>query len=160
MSYCSLSAVPVGRYLLDLHGGSKDGYGPSDALCKALQVINHLQDCQEDFQLLNRVYLPMDWMNKEGVSVEQLSLRSSTPGLKRVISKTLQATEHLMIDAKVLPYGLQSRRLTMESAAIIRIADLLIKKLKYEDPLSNRIVLKKYEYFICFGIGAIYGLFS
>ncbi len=44
MGYCILSAAPVGRYLVDLHGGSADGYGASDALCMALQVINHLQD--------------------------------------------------------------------------------------------------------------------
>ena len=58
IDYCDRSAAPVGRYLLDLHGVSKDLYPASDALCNALQVINHLQDCQEDYREMDRVYLP------------------------------------------------------------------------------------------------------
>ena len=38
MDYCRYSAAPVGRYLIDLHGGSKTNYPPSDALCSALQI--------------------------------------------------------------------------------------------------------------------------
>ena len=72
MGYCILSAAPVGRYLLDLHGGSRDGYGSSDALCMALQVINHLQDCQDDYRQLDRVYLPGDWMAEAGAEATDL----------------------------------------------------------------------------------------
>src|SRR5262249_9086249 len=60
--YSMLSAAPVGRYLLDLHGEAPSGYRASDALCNALQVLNHLQDCQDDYRQLNRVYLPQDWL--------------------------------------------------------------------------------------------------
>lgn len=66
VDYCDRSAAPVGRFLLDLHGGSREGYAASDALCNALQVINHLQDCQDDYRKLDRVYLPLDWMREEG----------------------------------------------------------------------------------------------
>ena len=62
MGYCELSANPVGRFLLDLHGESQLIYPVADALCTALQVINHLQDVQADYRELNRVYLPLDWM--------------------------------------------------------------------------------------------------
>ena len=55
IDYCLLSASPVGRYLIDLHGESKNAYPASDALCNALQVLNHLQDCQEDYRALDRV---------------------------------------------------------------------------------------------------------
>ena len=58
MGYCRLSASPVGRYLLDLHGKSRDTWPASDALCDALQVINHLQDCADDHRQLDRVYIP------------------------------------------------------------------------------------------------------
>ena len=44
MDYCALSAAPVGRYLLDLHGESPATWHSSDALCAALQVIIVL-DC-------------------------------------------------------------------------------------------------------------------
>jgi phytoene/squalene synthetase len=44
ISYCALSAMPVGRFVLDVHGEHHTTWPASDALCAALQVINHLQD--------------------------------------------------------------------------------------------------------------------
>ena len=66
IGYCELSASPVGRYLVDLHGESKTAYPACDALCNALQVLNHLQDCGADYNSLNRVYLPQNWMAAAG----------------------------------------------------------------------------------------------
>ena len=65
--YCDRSAAPVGRYLLDLHGESRDGYPANDALCNALQVLNHLQDFGDDYRSLDRIYMPGDWMSAAGV---------------------------------------------------------------------------------------------
>ena len=52
--------MPVGRFVLDVHGESQDTWPANDALCAALQVINHLQDCAKDYRELNRVYIPED----------------------------------------------------------------------------------------------------
>lgn len=141
MGYCLLSAAPVGRYLLDLHGGSRDGYGPSDALCLALQVINHVQDCQDDYRTLNRVYLPGDWLKAEGATVEELNAPRCSPALRRVLDRTLDATEKLMPAARRLPGGLFSRRLALESGVIVAIADALIARLRTQDPLARRVKL-------------------
>jgi squalene synthase HpnC len=150
MEYCILSAVPVGRYLVDLHGGSSDGYGPSDALCKALQVINHLQDCKDDFQTLDRVYLPRNWLIEANVDVQDLVKDSSSVGLRLVLDHCLKKTSALLIEAYKLPKGIKSRRLAMESAAIIEIAHRLILRLEKADPLGpKRINLTKIEYFYC-----------
>ena len=46
IGYCSLSAMPAGRFVLDAHGESRSTWPASDALCAALQIINHLQDCK------------------------------------------------------------------------------------------------------------------
>ena len=146
MGYCIRSASPVGRYLIDLHGGSNNGYGPSDALCNALQVINHLQDCKDDYVKLDRVYLPEDWMGEEGMCVTALAEDHSSPQVRRVINRTLSATEDLMIEAWKLPGSLRSRRLAMESAAILHIAERLIARLRTEDPLAIRVVLTKPGY--------------
>src|SRR5438132_14141888 len=54
MEYCRYSAAPVGRQLLDLHGESLAAWPASDALCAALQVLNHLQDCAADYRDLDR----------------------------------------------------------------------------------------------------------
>ena len=149
MGYCILSAAPVGRFLLDLHGGSRDGYGASDALCMALQVINHLQDCQDDYRQLDRVYLPLDWMTAEGATVEELDSTSTSPALRRVLDRALRGTDDLMAAARSLPGGLESRRLAMESAAILRIAERLSRLLARRDPLERRVELTKAEYLWC-----------
>jgi len=158
MEYCLLSASPVGRYLIDLHGGSADGYGPSDALCNALQVINHLQDCQDDYRTLDRVYLPMNWIEAEGASVDDLDKSVSGAGMRRVVDRALDETETLLHEAARLPKGLVSRRLAMESAAIIDIAWSLVDRLRHRDPLSGRVQLTKPEYFWCCIRGAVSAL--
>ncbi|MCP5364554.1 MAG: squalene synthase HpnC [Hyphomicrobiales bacterium] len=146
IDYCDRSAAPVGRFLLDLHGGSRSGYAESDALCNALQVINHLQDCQDDYRMLDRVYLPLDWMEMEDAVVEDLDAGRSTPALRRVIDRTLDATETLMVMARRLPRDLHSYRLSLEASAIVDIADRLIDRLRRRDPLAQRVELTKAEF--------------
>ena len=58
MGYCRYSAAPVGRFLLDLFGEDRALWPRSDALCAALQVLNHVQDCGRDSRALDRLYLP------------------------------------------------------------------------------------------------------
>lgn len=143
MGYCIKSAAPVGRFLLDLHDCPPNGYPASDALCNALQVINHLQDCKEDFRRLNRVYLPMDWLAAEGSAVEDLDRPAATPGLRRTLDRCLDGTEALLVEAKTLPRRLPSRRLAMESAAIVSLAEKLTAMLRRRDPVAGRVALGK-----------------
>jgi squalene synthase HpnC len=143
MGYCIKSAAPVGRFLLDLHACPNAGYPASDALCNALQVINHLQDCKDDYRNLNRVYLPGDWLAAEGSTVEDLDRPAATPGLRRVLDRCLAATEVLLNDARTLPRQLPSRRLAMESAAILRLAEKLTAMLRRHDPVAGRVSLSK-----------------
>ena len=143
IGYCELSANPVGRYLLDLHGEDPAGYAASDALCSALQVINHLQDCGDDFRELDRVYLPQDWMAAAGVTVEALAGPQSSAGLRRVIDLCLDATAALLVQADRLPGRLRSRHLALESAVIVALAHRLVRELGARDPLTERVVLNK-----------------
>ncbi len=149
IDYCNRSAAPVGRFLLDLHGGHRAGYGPSDALCNALQVINHLQDCKEDHRVLDRVYLPADWLAAEGATIDDLQRPALTPALRRVIDRCLDGVDALLAEARALPGGLRSRRLAMESAAIISIADKLSGRLRRDDPLAHRVALGKPAFLWC-----------
>lgn len=149
VDYCLLSAAPVGRYLIDLHGGTEDGYGPSDALCIALQVINHLQDCKEDYLEMDRVYIPTDWMTAHGVTVEGLNQPKLSEPFRKVLDQVIFATANLMPEAHKLPSGLYSRRLAMESQVILNVADCLIGKLKQQDPLAGRVKLSKPAYIWC-----------
>ncbi|MCC7050042.1 MAG: squalene synthase HpnC [Alphaproteobacteria bacterium] len=147
--YCRLSASPVGRYLLDLHGEDRAGWPASDALCDALQVLNHLQDCQKDYRQLNRVYLPQDWMKANGVTVEDLDRPALVPGMRKVLDLCLDATAELMVEARRLPGLLKSKHLAMESAVIVRIADKLTGELRRRDPIAARVELSKPQFLAC-----------
>lgn len=149
IDYCNHSASPVGRFLLDLHGEDPAGYPASDALCNALQVINHLQDLKADYLEIDRVYLPGDWMAEAGMAVETLGNASSSPEVRVVIDRTIAGCEELMILARTLPGQLKSRRLAMESAVIVRIADALLARLRKQDPLAMRVRLGKPAYIRC-----------
>lgn len=143
MDYCDRSASPVGRYLLDLHGEQASDYPPCDALCNALQVINHLQDCGLDYQSLDRVYLPLDWMAAEGTRVEALNERAASPALRRVLDRCLDGVEALLVQARPGPARLKHKRLAFETGAIVALAETLTQRLRAQDPLARRVVLAK-----------------
>ncbi len=149
MAYCRLSATPVGRYLLDLHGEATEGYPASDALCDALQVLNHLQDCRKDFLALDRVYLPQDWMAEAGVTVEALRAGKSSPGMRRVLDRCLDGVDDLLRRAAVLPGRLQNRHLAMETGVILTLAERLAILLRRGDPLAGRVALSKWDFLSC-----------
>ena len=79
---------------------------------------------------------------------------------KKHLDRCLDETSALMVEAKALPGGLKSRRLAMESAAIIEIAKRLIDSLRNGDPLGpRRIHLTKPGYFWCCAKGVVRALF-
>src|SRR5208283_4378330 len=102
MDYCRLSAAPVGRFVLDVHGEDQSTWRASDPLCAALQVINHLQDCAGDYLRLDRIYLPQDTLAAHGASVEMLAAARSPPALLEAIHALALQTEALLRDAAPL----------------------------------------------------------
>ncbi|MET1028905.1 MAG: squalene synthase HpnC [Dongiaceae bacterium] len=143
MHYCRYSASPVGRYLLTLHGEAPSSLPPSDDLCNALQVINHLQDCGLDYLEMNRVYVPVDHLAAQNLDVTVLASSSSSPAFRRVLDRLLDETEELMVRARKLPGEVRDFRMRAESAVIVRLADKLIDLLRRRDPLAMRVKLKK-----------------
>lgn len=143
MDYCGKSASPVGRYLLDLHGEARSDWPPSDALCIALQVINHLQDCQADYRSLDRVYLPQDWLEAAGTNVAALEGSSASVGLRIVLDNCLDGVDRLLRQARRLPFAMRDRGLGYESAAILALAERLAAKLRTGDPIAGRVALRK-----------------
>jgi squalene synthase HpnC len=158
MSYCNRSAAPVGRYLMDLHGEEKALWPPADALCNALQVLNHLQDCAEDYREMDRVYIPEPWLAAEGLDAEALSAAASAPGLRRVLDRLLDGVDGLLDEAAPLAGRMKSRRLAMETAAIQAIARKLAALLRRRDPLAGRVKLDRIRYVACMLEGIWKGL--
>jgi phytoene/squalene synthetase len=149
LGYCGLSASPVGRFLLDLHGEARELYRFSDPLCDALQVLNHLQDCQADYRQLDRVYLPLDSFAAAGIGVEALDQPRAGPAMRQVLDRALDGTDELLRVASELPRALSSRRLAAESSVILEIARRLAKELRHRDPLAERIELSRWQLLIC-----------
>ena len=143
--YCRYSAVPVGRYVLDLHGESHGCYSPSDALCISLQVLNHLQDCGRDLAELDRCYLPLTLLKHFGSKVDDLRLGKETPGLRRAFITLLDRVDRLNVAASELPEAAQNFRLRLETAVILGLARRLTQRLKTQDPLAKRVKLTKYD---------------
>lgn len=160
IDYCNHSAAPVGRYLLELHGEDDSAFEYSDALCNALQVINHLQDCSDDYRDMNRVYLPTGWLEAAGAKVEDLTAGKASPALRSVIDQCLSETKLLMKEAAKLPRHLVSRRLCLESSIIIRVAHNLIDELQRRDPTAGRVKLSRLRYGLCAIAGTLTGLLS
>jgi farnesyl-diphosphate farnesyltransferase len=153
MAYCRYSASPVGRQLLDLHGESRDTWPPSDALCSALQVLNHLQDCADDYRLLDRVYLPLEDFTAARVGVEVLTEGAANPGLRRVLDGLLDHTTALISQARGLPPLVVASGLRWECAAIVELAARLLRRLRRGDPLATRVKLSKSDFLKAFMVG-------
>lgn len=143
MEYCERSASPVGRYLLDLHGEDPAGYGASDMLCNALQVINHLQDCGKDYREMDRVYIPQDWIKAHGAETSALASPHLTGQMRGVLNRCIAETHNLLKRAKTLPKACKSKRLGAESAVIFTLAQKLTIALETRDPLAERVVFSK-----------------
>ena len=146
MTYCRYSASPVGRYLLDLHGEDPAGWFASDALCDALQVINHLQDVQVDFLEMDRIYAPLDHFSAAGADIGHLRGKVTSVGLRKTLDSLLDETEKLMVNARQLPGVLKDFRLRAESATIVRLADRMIASLRKRDPLAERVKPSKRDF--------------
>ncbi|HEY4471974.1 MAG TPA: squalene synthase HpnC [Stellaceae bacterium] len=155
MGYCRYSASPVGRQLLDLHGESRDAWPPSDALCSALQVLNHLQDCAADYYALDRVYLPLEDLAAADCTVEALAASAASPGLRRVIDSLLDRTDALIANARDLPPRVGARGLRWESAVIVALAGRLARRLRRGDPLATRVKLSKNDFAAAFLTGIL-----
>lgn len=153
LGYCALSASPVGRFLLDLHGENADLYRLSDPLCDALQVLNHLQDCRDDFLELDRVYLPLDRFADAGIDVAEVGGPSAGVPMRSVLDSTLDGCDELLRRASDLPRCLTSRRLAAETAIIHEMALTLSAKLRAEDPLATRVTLSKPRFLLAAIIG-------
>jgi len=143
MGYCAYSAMPVGRFVLDVHGESRDTWPASDAICAALQIINHLQDCAADYRNLDRVYIPLDALAACGLGVEALGAAKASPELRRCLAGLAERTEALLHQGDALPSMVEDSWLALELSVIQTLALHLTRVLMRRDPLSERVHLGK-----------------
>ena len=110
MDYCRRSANPVGRLLLHLFKRTTDSdLRQSDAICSALQLINHWQDVDVDYTKDNRVYLPQDDMARHGVTEQHLSRKTCDEAWRALMAFQVKRTRKLMLDGAPLGHALPGR---------------------------------------------------
>jgi len=111
--YCRNSANPVGRLVLYLCGYSDARrQSLSDATCTALQLANFWQDVTVD-QLKDRVYIPLDLMERHGYTVEELFAHRFTPAFREVMREIVQKARDLFHEGMPL-VGMVNRRLSLD----------------------------------------------
>ena len=143
--YCRYSAMPVGRFMLDVHGEDTATWTASDALCAGLQINNHLQDCAKDYKNLNRVYLPRDALAASGAIVEMLGEAKSPPALLQCLQALAVRTQGLLGESRTLSAEVKDTRLGIEISVIQAFADRIVRMLQVRDPLSERVHLSSTE---------------
>jgi squalene synthase HpnC len=158
IDYCRLSAMPVGRFVLDVHGEARTTWPANDALCAALQIINHLQDCAVDYRNLDRVYVPLDALAAHGLGVEVLGKGEASPALTACLRGLAGRTGLLLVQSRTLPAQVADARLAMEISAIQTLAERLIEILLTRDPLSQPVHLSKPAMLAAGASGAARGL--
>jgi squalene synthase HpnC len=139
MAYCRLSAAPVGRFVLDVHGEDRQLWAMSDALCAALQIINHLQDCGKDYRAMDRVYIPLPMLDDAGVAVEDLGASRASLGLRGVVADLVGRCEGLLRASAPFANAIADARLGMEVAVIHALAVDLCAVLRAGDPLAGGV---------------------
>jgi hydroxysqualene synthase len=142
IGYCSLSAMPVGRFVCDVHGESRNVWPANDALCAALQIINHLQDCRDDYLNLDRVYVPLDALSAAGVAVEAIGAERSSPELLGCLHRLAARTESLLGESDVFASLIEDWRLSLEVSVINTLAHRLARMLMARDPLHDPVHLR------------------
>src|SRR3954452_15150389 len=141
--YCAYSAMPVGRFVLDVHGESTAVWPASDAVCAALQINNHLQHCGKDFRELDRVYIPRDALALHGALVEQLAAPRASAALRSCLNELAAKNEALLREGDTLALQVADGRVACEIAVIQGFARQIVQLLKTRDPLSERVHLSK-----------------
>ncbi|MFJ1736769.1 squalene synthase HpnC [Streptomyces sp. NPDC088254] len=109
LAYCELSANPVGRLVLAVTGtATPERIRRSDAICTALQIVEHLQDVAEDLDR-DRVYLPAADMKRFHVQEADLAAPTAGASVRALIAFEAQRAHDLLVDGAPLVHSVHGR---------------------------------------------------
>jgi phytoene synthase len=135
MDYCRRSADPVGRLLLHLFGhAGPENLARSDAICSALQLINHWQDVgiDADKGTAGRIYLPQDEMLRFGVDDEDILGHNAGTAFKALLRFQVDRARDLMLSGSPLGWDLPGR-MGLEIRAIVAGGLRILDKIEAVD---------------------------
>src|SRR5690349_15030077 len=144
--YCRNSANPVGRLVLYLCGYSDARrQSLSDATCTALQLANFWQDVTVDLEK-DRVYIPLEVMERHGYTVDDLFARRFTPGFRETMREIVGKARELFLEGLPLS-GMVDRRLAIDLDLFSRGGMRVLEKIEQQgyDVLRARPAISKVE---------------
>ncbi len=147
LNYCSDSANPVGRLLLELFEvRNENAYNLSDKICTALQITNFIQDTTIDFGK-GRIYYPEDEMEKFGVNEKMFEMNEISDNLKKLIEFSVNRVQDLFNEGKPL-LDFLSGRFKYEITWTIRGGEEILNKIRGAefDIFIERPYLTKTDY--------------
>jgi len=112
MDYCRRSANPIGRLLLHLQQkADTQNLTRSDAICSALQLINHWQDVAIDWQKnqTGRVYLPQDELQRFGLADRDIATAIATPAWQALMRFQTGRARQLLLSGRPLVHAMSGR---------------------------------------------------
>jgi squalene synthase HpnC len=145
LSYCRLSANPIGRILLHLNeSATSENLKYSDAICTGLQLINFYQDIGQDIDENNRLYLPIKEMEDYNVSINDILQHTNNEHTRELLTLQIQRAKTLYNSGAPLCTALTGR-FALEIRMIYAAGCLIFNKLEqntsniYLRPRLNRI---------------------
>jgi len=144
--YCRGSANPVGRLVLYLCGYSDaERQRLSDATCTALQLANFWQDVTVDWEK-DRVYVPLDVLERNGSSVEDIAAQRATRGFIAAMREVVDRARKLFLEGLPLA-GMVDRRLAVDIGLFSRGGMRVLDKIEAQnyDVLTRRPSISKTE---------------
>lgn len=146
MDYCRRSANPVGRLLLYLFDQADEkNLALSDGICSALQLINFYQDLSQDYEEMQRIYIPQDDLEKFAVSEEHFKNKLSDANMRNLMQFEYERAEKLLRAGGWLGSRLKGRA-GFEIRLIIAAGFKVLEKLRQQDDVFSRPRLKMKDY--------------
>lgn len=109
LAYCELSANPVGRLVLGITGtATPERIRRSDAVCTALQIVEHLQDVAEDLER-DRIYLPADDMKRFHVQERDLAAPTAGASVRALVAYEAERARCLLNEGTPLVGSVHGR---------------------------------------------------
>ncbi|WP_191876002.1 squalene synthase HpnC [Streptomyces filipinensis] len=109
LAYCTLSANPVGRLVLAVTGTeTPERIRLSDAICTALQIVEHLQDVAEDLGR-DRIYLPAEDMKRFHVQETDLGAKTASASVRALVAYEAQRARDLLNEGAPLVGSVHGR---------------------------------------------------
>ncbi|MFE4369480.1 squalene synthase HpnC [Streptomyces sp. NPDC056835] len=109
LAYCELSANPVGRLVLQITGtASSERVRRSDAVCTALQIVEHLQDVTEDLGR-DRIYLPTQDMKRFHVTEADLAAGTANASVRALVAFEAERAGQLLNEGTPLVGSVHGR---------------------------------------------------